>query len=273
MNIILAVSIYYIILGFSGWVVSLSSDYKDFKPIGAEVSYEKYEDVTYDGFSKNSNAKDAGMPESGVIKKVDGKGIEYTYDLERVLEGKEGSIVKVTICEKNECSDYSVKVSEQGYLGIVVAVNYYVVISYEDSKLTAGFSHLLNILKLSAERISGLFTEAKETGNYSEVANTFSGPVGIYLIIDYFKQFGFWSIISIMADLSLSLAIMNILPIPALDGGRIVILLSESIARKDLNEETEALIINISFCILMVLVAVIFVKDILTIDSLRSMFE
>ena len=139
--------------------------------------------------------------------------------------------------------------------------------------MIAGFGHLLNVCKLSAQRISGLFATAKETGDYSEVANTFSGPVGIYVVIDYFKQFGLISIISLMADLSLSLAIMNILPIPALDGGRILILIVESVVKKDLNEEIEAKIINISFALLIILVIAIFIKDIVSIDSLLGMFQ
>ena len=76
-----------------------------------------------------------------------------------------------------------------------------------------------------------------------------------------------------MADLSLSLAIINILPIPALDGGRVLILMIEGILRKDLNEKVESLIINTSFILLMILVIFIMIKDIVNIDNIKSMFS
>jgi len=76
-----------------------------------------------------------------------------------------------------------------------------------------------------------------------------------------------------MADLSLSLAIINILPIPALDGGRVLILMIEGILRKDLNEKVESLIINTSFILLMILVLFIMIKDIINIDNIKNMFS
>jgi regulator of sigma E protease len=76
-----------------------------------------------------------------------------------------------------------------------------------------------------------------------------------------------------MGDLSLSLAIMNLLPIPALDGGRVVILLIESIIRRDLNERIKTLIINGSFILLMILVIFIMIKDVLNILNIKDMFR
>lgn len=272
MNVLFTVIVYYIILWLNGWNVTMSAQYTDFRPVIGETSLEAYENITYDGFSDDSGAEEAGMPEQGVITKVNGRDLKYSFDLAEALDGKENKSVTVRACSDGECKDYSVKVSGDGYLGLVVSSNYYVILSYEDSKFVSGVGQLLNTIVLSYDRIAGLFKEAKSTGDYSEVANTFSGPVGIYIVIDYFKQFGFWSIISLMGDLSLSLALVNILPIPALDGGRITILVSEWIVGKDLNEETEAWIINISFGLLMLLVVAIFVKDLLSIDSLKSMF-
>src|SRR5690606_6664000 len=111
----------------------------------------------------------------------------------------------------------------------------------------------INVLKLTGQVLGNLFSEAKETGDYSELSNTVSGPVGIYFVIDYFKTLGIYVFLGIIADLSLSLAVINLLPIPALDGGRAFILLIESIVRKDLNEKVESAIINISFIFLILL--------------------
>jgi regulator of sigma E protease len=66
---------------------------------------------------------------------------------------------------------------------------------------------------------------------------------------------------------------MNILPIPALDGGRVLIVAIEGILGKDLDPKVEAVIINVSFVILMVFVVFVMIKDIVNIDQLKSLFE
>src|SRR5690606_23942454 len=113
----------------------------------------------------------------------------------------------------------------------------------------------------------------RQTGDYTALSNSVSGPVGIYFIIDYFKSLGIPIFLGIVADLSISLAIINLLPIPALDGGRITILFFEALFRKDLNEKVENWIINISFIMLIMLILVVMFKDILTIDQLQSVFK
>jgi membrane-associated protease RseP (regulator of RpoE activity) len=77
--------------------------------------------------------------------------------------------------------------------------------------------------------------------------------------------------LSLVADLSISLAIMNLLPIPALDGGRVFIVALEGIFRKDFDERVKAIIINGSMIFLMILVVLIMVKDIVNIDSMKEM--
>jgi regulator of sigma E protease len=100
-----------------------------------------------------------------------------------------------------------------------------------------------------------------------------SGPVGIFFLVDYFRTLGWIPFISLIADLSLSLAIMNILPIPALDGGRVLIVAIEGVLHKDLDPKVESIIINISFILLMVFIVFVMIKDIVNIDELKSLFE
>jgi len=272
MNILLSTGIYYIVLSQNDWYVSLSSEFREFEPVVGKTQYERLGEVEYSGFVEGSGAEKANVPEEGIITMINGEEIEYSFDISSVLDGTEGEEVIAEICVENDCEDYRIVVSEEGYLGLMVYSNYIVNISYAEDKAISGPGHLLNVLKLSYGKISDLFVEAKQTGDYTEVANSFTGPIGIYMVLDYFKQFGFVSVLSIVADLSISLAIMNILPIPALDGGRVLILIIESLFKKDLNEKVEAMIINISFVFLMILIVAILIKDLITIDNLKSMF-
>ena len=272
MNLLLATGIYYIALSTNDWYVSLSSEFREFEPIVGEVQYEQLREVEYEGLLEGSGAEEANIPEKGILKEVEGEEVQYSFDIGEILENKKGQQVTVEICEEDQCQDYEIVVSEEGYLGLMIYSNYIVNISYENNKVLSGPGHLLNMLKLTYGKLTTLFSEAKQTGDYTEVANTFTGPIGIYIVLDYFKQFGFISILSLIADLSISLAIINMLPLPALDGGRVLILIVESIFKKDLNEKVEAVIINVSFIFLMLLMVAILVKDFVTLDSIKSMF-
>jgi regulator of sigma E protease len=64
---------------------------------------------------------------------------------------------------------------------------------------------------------------------------------------------------------------MNILPIPALDGGRVLIVALEGIFRKDFSENLKAIVINGSMILLMILVVLIMIKDVINIDTMKEM--
>lgn len=276
MNIILAVSIYYIVLASSDWKLYLNINTDNFTPIGAEVYRQRIGDVEYIEVKEDGNAFKAGIPSAGKIMLINDQTFTYTDEMGSLLLENKNKVVKVNICSTQDaeeiCRDYNVTVSEEGLLGVVTVANYWNVLSYENFKPYAGFSHLWNNLNLIVSQLGGMFKEAKDTGDYSELSNSVSGPVGMYFVIDYFKSLGLVTFLNILADLSLSLAIVNILPIPALDGGRAFILFLEGVLRKDLNKDIEALIINISFVLLMILIVLVMIKDIVNIDNLKAMF-
>ena len=272
MNILLSISIYYIVLAANGWELVLNQEFKDFKPVGATIYRERDGDVEYELIDGGS-AKEAGLPEKGTVKSIDGVKIEYTDDVGKIIRSKKGEYVSINACVEDVCTDYDVKVSDEGKVGIFMLSNYIVILSYKESKLFAGFSHIRNSLILMGSKLKGLISQAKVTGDYTELSNSVSGPVGIYFVIDYFKKFGIVTFIGMVADLSVSLAIVNLLPIPALDGGRVFILLIEWIVGKELDEKIESKIINISFIFLIILILFIIIKDIVNIDSIRELFN
>jgi regulator of sigma E protease len=271
MNILLAIFFYYLVLGFSDWSVSLTYDFEDFEPVGAQMVRERDMDVPYE-VVEGDLADQSDMPNEGYIVAIDGEKIEYIDDISPLLKGK--NLVVVEACTLEDvCDEYPVRVGEDEKIGIAIGPNYFVNIDYSSNKLFAGFSHLINNMRLISRVFGDLFATARETGDYSALSQSVSGPVGMFFLVDYFKDLGWIPFISLIADLSLSLAIMNILPIPALDGGRVMITAIEGILGKDLDPKVEAIIINISFGLLMVFVVVVMVKDIVNIDQLKSLFE
>lgn len=90
-----------------------------------------------------------------------------------------------------------------------------------------------------------------------------SGPVGIAVITGEFIQMGISHLLQFAAILSINLAIINILPFPALDGGRLVFVIIEAIRRKPNSQTVEMLVHNFGFLLLMALVIFVTYRDII----------
>ena len=101
------------------------------------------------------------------------------------------------------------------------------------------------------------------TGRYS--FDAVSGPVGISSAIGDAAEQGVAPLLYITAMISINLGVMNLLPIPALDGGRLIILLFEMISRKRVPKKIEGIINGVGLCLLLILSVIVLVKDVVTI--------
>jgi regulator of sigma E protease len=121
------------------------------------------------------------------------------------------------------------------------------------NRLHYGGLQTWEFIKQLVENVKMIFT-----GNVS--INQMTGPVGISQIVS--TTSGIVNYIYIMAVISISLGITNLLPIPALDGGKIVLLLIEAIRRKPLKMETEAIIQLVGFALIMFVAIFVTYNDI-----------
>lgn len=96
-----------------------------------------------------------------------------------------------------------------------------------------------------------------------KVQTEVSGPLGIISSVKDAKQFGLGYIISFAALISINLAVMNLIPFPALDGGRLVMVLGEAITRKKIPTKVLGIINGSGFLILILLMVFVTVRDIL----------
>jgi regulator of sigma E protease len=121
--------------------------------------------------------------------------------------------------------------------------------------------------------LTGEYTKATVIGFYDlfrdlfhgggEAVKSVSGPVGIAVLTGKFAAQGILALIQFSAILSINLAILNFLPIPALDGGRAVFLIYEGIFRKPINRTAEAIAHNIAFIVPIALVLLITARDVM----------
>lgn len=99
-------------------------------------------------------------------------------------------------------------------------------------------------------------------GDGSRAAEQVSGPVGIIVLLKNGSLLGYQFMLMIIALISLTLAIMNVLPIPALDGGRFYMLLLSRLFGRRLSQDMEERIVGTSFVFLLFLIVLITVVDV-----------
>lgn len=90
-----------------------------------------------------------------------------------------------------------------------------------------------------------------------------SGPVGIYSLVDSVKSQGVNTLLYLTAYLSINVAIINLIPIPVFDGGRVLILLIEKITRRKSSENLEAILNYIGFALMILLMLYVTFNDII----------
>ena len=95
--------------------------------------------------------------------------------------------------------------------------------------------------------------------------NNLSGPVGIFTLTSQAASEGFGTLLNFIGFLSVNVGFMNLLPIPALDGGRLLFLGYEAITKKKPSQKVETALISITMILLLALIAYVSFNDILRI--------
>lgn len=207
---------------------------------------------------KDSPAEKAGIKIGDFVVSIDGVIIK---DIKQVQEGIKNAPEIFTIVLSNHKSTTSkdIKKSENNTIGIGLA---------ETAKVRMGlFSSIFYGAQGTYNLTNQIFTGVIDffhklfigKGSWDEV----SGPVGIAKVVGESSEQGFVSFLFIMILISISLAAMNILPFPALDGGRIVIAIVEGVIRRKLPTKFVNILNSIGFILLLILMLVVTVKDIL----------
>jgi regulator of sigma E protease len=219
--------------------------------------------VSIDQVMSGESAAIAGVPEKSVLLKVDATPITRAEDVGPLQVGKK----RVT---------YTVLTGKNG-----TAKEQIFTILLKDGKAGVGLSTFPRHLSASlrgvgtsaflALRESWIMTEQTILGIkalFSSLAHTgrvpdgITGIVGIAQLTYTSVQAGFMTYLRLVALLSLSLAVLNFLPFPALDGGRLLFVLIEAVTRRPLNRRFEALTNALGFSVLIVLILIITFYDI-----------
>jgi regulator of sigma E protease len=212
---------------------------------------------------KDSPAGIAGLEVGDIIQNVNSQEFFEITELQNYIASQEDRVVVLNVKRGQEViqKDITPKILpdiDRPVMGVglvktgIISFPWYQSI-WEGAKATV-FS-TLNILFAFGSMIKNLFV----TGS---LGADIAGPVGIAVLTGQVVNLGFIYILQFAALLSINLAIINILPFPALDGGRVVFLLLEKVLRRPVDQKIEAVVHNIGFALLMLLVVVITFRDI-----------
>lgn len=161
--------------------------------------------------------------------------------------------------------------SDQGSLGVGLARTALIKYPWYEAigrGLTAVFDMTFLI-------VTTLFSLLAQLLSGSKPAMDVAGPIGIAIMTKQVSALGLVYILQFTAVLSINLAIINILPFPALDGGRIFFILIEKIKGSPVNQKTEQLANSIGFSLLLLLMVVVTFHDFIQfelVDKIKNIF-
>lgn len=115
----------------------------------------------------------------------------------------------------------------------------------------------LSTVKMVYDSIFGIFS-----GRFG--VESVSGPVGITKVVGQAAEYGLVTLLNVVVVISINLGVMNLLPIPALDGGHILIYLIEVVRRKPMKRELEGIINFVGLVLMLALAVIIAIKDVIT---------
>ena len=149
---------------------------------------------------------------------------------------------------------------DQGPMGVAISQN---IITQKYPWYKAPFIGTYQALQESWLILVGLGTVLTQLFTKASVPAGVAGPVGIAELTGQFVQLGPSALLSFVSLLSLNLAILNVLPIPALDGGRLFFILFEGITRRKVDKKVESYTHAIGMAVLLILIALITLHDII----------
>lgn len=222
---------------------------------------DRFATTTIAEFSENAVSVQSGLKENDKILEVDGRRIFTTYDLSYAFTNVKDGKVDILVLrdgKKTELSD--VKFASETMEGIdFLTVDFKV---YGQEK-TFG-TYIENTVKTSASYCVVIWRSFIDliSGKYG--ISAVSGPVGVTVVIADAARQSLRNLLPLMAFISINLGIFNLLPIPALDGGRLLFILFEMIFRKPVPQKYESVVHTVGFILLIGFMVLIVAKDILS---------
>lgn len=231
------------------------------------------------GVSQDSPAHEAGLVTEDIVRLIGGENIASVEHFIDVVEKHKGELISLGIERKGEegLREFSLTPREkppegEGPVGVAItAVEIYyppiwqrpfvgVYYGFREAIFWGG-AVIAAFAKIITDLFSGVFPK------------DIAGPVGIFAITSEAASFGILAVINFVGILSVNLAILNLLPFPALDGGRLLFIGIESVFGRKIVPKVEAVIHTVGMVILLMLLLAITVHDVRRLISAGSISQ
>jgi len=272
MNAVLAVAIFYVYLFISNFKAELPL-FGDHRFIFVN-EYIKSE-LVISNIAPNSPAEKIGLRPFSKILSVNGEKPAITQDFIKFISEHKGKEITLDWQDVKTKKIFSSKITPrvsppkgEGALGVAFFLANTVVVSYDTpvQKIFSGFIHPINLLVYNFDVIGKLASVSVKEKSIAPLGESVSGPVGIFKLVGDIVAIPetkerILQVLNLAGILSISLAFFNVLPIPALDGGRLFFIIIEAVTRKKVNQKFESFLHTVFFVILLTLIILITIKD------------
>jgi regulator of sigma E protease len=233
----------------------------DLEKKGELIIPDGYKPIVADVF-KDTPAEKAGLLSRDIVLSLNGHELSSSAEFVDIVSHNAGTELITKILRGNDTLSLAVIPGNDGKIGIAIdnvflGKSEYKTFGFFESFYVAG-ADLINLTKVTFS-VGG-----KVISGQVEFGKAFGGPVRIAQLAAKSADVGIESFLFFLAVLSLSLAIINIMPFPVLDGGHLLMIIIETIARREIPVKVKIAINNTGFVLLLLLMAFIIYNDILS---------
>jgi len=258
-NLIFAVFVFYALLIFSGFKSEQPLVFSGYNfPFGNQVN-----EIMIGQVEDGSPAQAAGLKPYDVVVAVDGSPVAGMEQFQKTILDDKGKQVDLKMKDGRDIN-ITPRVaypSTEGPLG--VGLREVAVITYPTlpEKVFVGFLHTYNITHYSLTAMGELVYYSVVHKSVQTIAYSLTGPVGIYAITKITIAKGLYDTFNLIAILSIALGVSNLLPIPAMDGAKLIYICLQSLNKKVFSKELQMRIETFGAMFLICLAVFIVFKD------------
>jgi regulator of sigma E protease len=217
--------------------------------------------------SKGSAAEKAGLRTNDVVVAVDGKPITFSFQLKQAIASRPEQVITLSILRGGQQQSIQATPSKngsEGLLGIRIADDTVKNKPGFGEAITLSVQKNIEMSRLIFQTLGGLFT--RETS-----PKQLMGPIAIAQLSGESAQLGWIALITLMASISLNLGLLNLMPVPVLDGGHIFIMALEGLARRDFSQAVKEKMLMAGFAVILMLMVTVIYNDLTRISWIERL--
>ncbi len=214
---------------------------------------------------EKSAGANAGLKSGDEILSIAGHPVSLYSDLLDILPGRANQQIGIAVLRGSDTLDLTVQLDSTSKLGVEPDTTFMSGIKFETinygffESFKPGFKEAFGILSLNVKGFERI------AQGRADASKSVMGPVAIAKQFwETYQRVGWVGVLLLTASLSMILAFVNILPIPALDGGHVIVLLIEAVIRRELSVKVRIIIQQIGMVLLLGLMVLVIFNDFLT---------